>query len=72
MACLMNYTVQCKDVESGKTGCFLFDTEYWQETGKFKAISPVFYDLHEFYEWDNANGSKRQSCHLERFQSQGD
>lgn len=42
MACLMNYTIQCTDVVSGETGCFLFDTAHWQETGEFKAVSPVF------------------------------
>ena len=66
MACLMNYTVQCVDVDSGKTGCFLFDVPHWQQTGEFKAISPVLPGLVEFYAWDNANGNKRQSGHWER------
>lgn len=66
MACLMNYTVQCRDVTSGVTGCFLFDTAHWQLTGEFKATSPVLPNLVTFYDWDNANGGKRASCYLER------
>jgi hypothetical protein len=66
MACLTNYTVQCTDITSGKTGCFLFDTAHWQATGEFKAISPVFPGLVAFFEWDYANGNNRASCYLER------
>ena len=66
MACLMNYTVQCTDVTTGETGCFLYDTEHWQRTGEFKAIGKVCRDLVEFYAWDKANGNKRGSCYLER------
>lgn len=66
MACLMNYTVQCKDVTSGQDGCFLFDTEHWQRTGEFKAISPVFSCLGKFFEWDKANGCRGGPCYLER------
>lgn len=66
MACLTNYTIQCKDVTSGETGCFLFDTDHWQRTGEFKAISPVFSDLVRFYEWDKVNGNMRGPTYLER------
>ena len=66
MACLMNYTVQCTDITSGETGCFLYDAKHWQETGEFKAIGKVCRDLVEFYAWDNANGKNRASCYLER------
>lgn len=66
MACLTNYTIQCKDVTTGETGCFLFDADHWQKTGEFKAVSPVFADLLRFYEYDNANGNKRASVYLER------
>lgn len=66
MACLTNYTVQCLDVDSGIVGCFIFDAAHWQLTGEFRAISPVFPSLGEFYEWDNENGKSRQSCYLER------
>ncbi|WP_162580521.1 hypothetical protein [Variovorax sp. PBS-H4] len=65
----MNYTVQCTDVTTGQTGCFLFDTEHWQRTGEFKAISPIFRSLVDFYEWDRANGSRRAPCHLERVEA---
>lgn len=49
MACLMNYTIQCRDITTGETGCFLFDTAHWQATGEFKAISPVMPGLPQFY-----------------------
>ena len=64
MACLMNYTIQCTDVVSGKTGCFFYDEEHWQKTGRFKATSPVYPDLYAFYKATNAE--QRQSRHLER------
>jgi len=66
MGCLMNYTVQCTDVISGKKGCFLFDVEHWQRTGEFRAVSPVLPDLDAFYKWDNAHGIKRKSAYIER------
>lgn len=64
--CLMNYTVQCKDIVSGQYGCFLFDMAHWKNTGEFKAIGPVFPSLSLFYAWDNANGHNRQSGYWER------
>jgi hypothetical protein len=66
MACLTNYTVQCTDAATGKTGCFLFDQPHWQRTGEFLAISPVFASLAEFFRWDNANGLERKGIYLER------
>ncbi|WP_418131441.1 hypothetical protein [Variovorax sp. 278MFTsu5.1] len=66
MACLTNYTVQCTDVTTGKTGCFLFDTAHWQQTGEFRAVSPVFANLTQFYAWDNENKNLRAPCYLER------
>ena len=66
MACLMNYTVQCTDSTSGKTGCFLFDVEHWQRSGEFKAISPVFPSLVEFYRWNNENGNPGKGTYIER------
>ena len=66
MACLMNYTTQCRDVVSGKTGCFLFDVEHWKKTGEFRATSPVFPSLIEFYQWDHANGRRAGPGHFER------
>lgn len=64
MACLTNYTVQCKDVLSQKTGCFFYDQEHWQKTGEFKAISPVYLDLNDFYL--NTKMQDRKSLYLER------
>jgi hypothetical protein len=66
MACLTNYTVQCRDVTTGKTGCFLYDTEHWQRTGEFKATTPIFGDLDSFFAWDRQNGNKCAPCYLER------
>ncbi len=66
MACLTNYTVQCTDVTTGEIGCFLFDTEHWQKTGEFKAISPVFKCLVDFYAYDRENGNAREDRYLER------
>lgn len=66
MACLTNYTVQCVDVTTGKKGCFLFNTQHWQQTGEFLAVSPVCDGLDEFYKWDKTNGNNRSSCYLER------
>lgn len=68
MACLTNYAIQCRDVASGETGDFLFDTDHWQRTGEFKAISPVFKGLAELFEWDDQNGRRRGPCYLERIE----
>ncbi len=65
--CEANYTIQCKDVTSGKTGCFLFDTVHWQKTGEFKAISPIQKDLYDFFKWNRENGQPaREGCRIER------
>lgn len=64
MACLTNYTVQCRDVVSGVTGCFFFDTDHWQRTGEFKAIGPVYPDLVSFY--NATDMDDRKAVHLER------
>lgn len=63
--CLTNYTVQCRDVLSGRTGCFLFDIEHYRRHGEFKATSPVLPDLVAFYAWDNANGMLREGLYVE-------
>lgn len=60
---LTNYTIQCKDQESGKTGCFIFDLKRYELTGKFYAISPVYHDLQALY--DNTNPAHRTSCYIE-------
>lgn len=64
--CLMNYTVQCTDVTTGKTGCFLFDQAHWVATGEFKALSEVFPDLVAFFKWNKANGEPGRSSYVER------
>lgn len=61
---LMNYAVQCKDQNSQKTGCFLFDIQKWKETGHFFAISKVYDDIASFYE--SEDGLKRQSIYEQR------
>jgi len=62
--CLTNYTMQCTDETTGVKGCFLFDTEHWQQTGKFKAISPVFPDLDALYK--GTTPEQRNSIYIER------
>lgn len=61
---LLNYTVQCADVITGKKGCFFYDPEYWIQTGKFKAVGEVYPDLDSFYK--NTKPEERKSCYLER------
>lgn len=63
--CLTNYTVQCTDTTSGIVGCFLFDTMHWQQTGEFKAITPVYPNLDAFYR--STTPEQRKACYLERF-----
>lgn len=48
--CLTNYTIQCRDADSGEIGCFLFDIERWKQTGRFFAVSPVYANLDEFFD----------------------
>lgn len=69
MACFMNYTVGCIDINTGSKGCFLFDLNYWRYTGEFKAVSPVFSGLGEFYNWDEQNDKLRSSCYIERLEN---
>lgn len=64
MACLTNYTVQCRDIVSGEIGCFFFDQLHWQQTGEFKAIGKVYSDLDMFYKHTLADD--RKACYLER------
>lgn len=65
MAVLTNYTVQCLDATSGKTGCFIFDVEHWQRTGEFIALSAVFADLEALYA--GASRDQRKPIYAERF-----
>ena len=64
MACLTNYTIQCRDIVSGQTGCFFYDQAHWQKTGEFKAISKVFANLPDFY--SGTRPEDRKSVYLER------
>lgn len=61
---LTNYTMGCTDCDSGKVGCFIFDLEHYRTTGKFKALTPVYPDLVEFFA--NTKSEDRQSCYVER------
>lgn len=64
MACLTNYCVQCTDETTGQKGCFFFDQKYWQETGRFKAIGPIYSDLQAFYA--STKPEDRRPIYLER------
>ena len=66
MACLMNYCIQCKDVNTQQTGDFAFDLIHWQETGEFKAISPVFFGLVDLFAWAKKSNFELKSIYLER------
>jgi len=68
--CLLNYTIECRDVTSGKIGCFLFDPAHWVATGEFRAISPVFPDLDSFFAWNEENGRPGGPAYIERIVSQ--
>ena len=48
----MAYCIQCPDAISGKTG----DFGYEMRDGKRVAITPVFSDLGEFYNWMHSQG----------------
>jgi len=60
---LMNYTIQCKDENSGKTGYFLFDLDRYATEGKFFALSEVYPDLEALY--SNTTNTERKSCYVE-------
>jgi hypothetical protein len=60
---LTNYTIQCKDEITKKVGCFLFDLDYYAETGKFRAIGSVFNNLEELYK--NTKPDERRPCYVE-------
>ena len=64
MACLTNYTVQCRDATSGETGCFLFDVEHWRQTGEFIALSAVFASLNALYM--GTDRDERKAIYAER------
>jgi hypothetical protein len=52
---LYPYCIQCTDQNSGDVGDFAYDPSDCPAAGQFKAITPVFDDLAEFYDWCRAN-----------------
>ena len=66
MACLTNYCIQCRDATSGTLGDFAFDLVHWQETGEFKAISPVFLGLVDLFAWSKESKFELNGIYLER------
>jgi len=52
----ITYCIQCKDITTGQTGTFAYECE----DGAFKATSPVFPSLVEFYQWAKDNGYKSE------------
>ena len=54
----MNYTIQCKDIISGRTGCFGFSTKQYLSANEkccFIALTPVFDNLVELFAHAKAN-----------------
>ena len=60
---LSNCTTQCRDELSGETGCFIFDTGRYEETGKFFATSEVYPDLMSLY--SNTKPEERKVDYVE-------
>jgi hypothetical protein len=57
----MRYTIQCKDQDTGQTGCFGFDPAKGHTANNFHAITPVFGNLQDFYLW--AHGQEIELDH---------
>lgn len=51
----MKYCIQCVDQNSGQTGDFGYDSKEGNQLGSFHAITPVFSNLQDFYQWVHAN-----------------
>jgi len=64
--CCTNYTMGCRDIDSGKTGCFLFDIDRYRRYGDFRAISEVFPDVLRLFEWSRANGDPCKGMAIDR------
>ena len=47
----MKYCIQCTDQNTGITGDFGYDPTQGATAGNFHAITPIFRDLSEFYDW---------------------
>jgi len=66
--CVMNYTIGCRDIDSGEKGCFLFDIDRYRRYGDFRAISEVFPDVLRLIEWSRANGDPCKGMAIDRIQ----
>lgn len=53
---LYPYCIHCVDQDSGKEGCFAYNPTDGCTAGNFHAITPVFPDLQEFYDWTHKTG----------------
>lgn len=49
------FCVECKDVISGVTGCFIYDPLSYTLHKQFQALSPVFDDIVKLFAWCNQN-----------------
>lgn len=52
----LHYCIQCKDIKTGDVGCFAYDQQIYESTGKFSAISPNFGCVFQFYTWAHEQG----------------
>lgn len=52
----MRYCTQCVDQNTGVIGCFGYDPAEGNTAGNFRAITPVFSSLYEFFPWCHENG----------------
>jgi hypothetical protein len=52
----MKYCIQCTDQNTGQTGDFGYDPLQGNTAGSFRAITPIFPCLQEFYAWAHQNG----------------
>ncbi|MEY2161298.1 hypothetical protein [Rhodanobacter sp. FW106-PBR-LB-2-11] len=64
--CVTNYTMGCRDIDSGKVGCFLFDKDRYRRYGDFRATSDVFPDVTRLLEWSRSNGDLCKSETVDR------
>ena len=51
----LNYVVQCKDSDSGMTGCFGYDRQSYLDEGYFRAKTPIFNSTAELLSWGIEN-----------------
>lgn len=53
---ILKYCVQCTDRKSNTIGDFAYDIALFEQGKGFHAISPVFTNLMDFYEWAYKEG----------------